>query len=70
MQQRLKLQLRGEAFNVFNRPNFGQIDNNLLDGPTLFGRAKNTLNNQLGGLNPLYQVGGPRSVQVALKLIF
>ena len=68
--ERLKLQLRGEAFNVFNRPNFGQIDNNLLDGPTLFGLARNTLNNQLGGLNPLYQVGGPRSIQIALKLIF
>lgn len=68
--ERLKLQIRGEAFNVFNRPNFGQIDNNLLDGPTLFGMARNTLNNQLGGLNPLYQVGGPRSIQVALKLIF
>jgi len=23
-----------------------------------------------GGLNPLYQIGGPRSVQLALKLIF
>nr|UXE46039.1 hypothetical protein Hi04_10k_c5548_00004 [uncultured bacterium] len=68
--ERLKLQVRGEAFNVLNRPNFGQIDNNLLDGPTLFGLAKNTLNNQLGGLNPLYQVGGPRSIQIALKLIF
>jgi hypothetical protein len=68
--ERLKLQLRVEAFNVFNRPNFGQIDNNLLDGPTLFGLARNTLNNQLGGLNPLYQVGGPRSVQIALKLVF
>jgi hypothetical protein len=70
LHDRLRLQFRGEAFNLFNRPNFGQIDNNLLDGPTLFGRATNTLNNQLGGLNSLYQVGGPRSIQVALKLIF
>ncbi|HMF50680.1 MAG TPA: hypothetical protein VK603_18650, partial [Candidatus Saccharimonadales bacterium] len=23
-----------------------------------------------GGLNPLYQIGGPRSVQLALKLLF
>jgi hypothetical protein len=34
------------------------------------------LNNALGsggangGLNPLYQVGGPRSIQLALKLQF
>ena len=25
---------------------------------------------QSGGLNPLYQIGGPRSVQLALKLTF
>jgi hypothetical protein len=25
---------------------------------------------QNGGLNPLYQIGGPRSVQLALKLLF
>jgi hypothetical protein len=25
---------------------------------------------QTGGLNPLYQIGGPRSAQVALKLLF
>jgi hypothetical protein len=25
---------------------------------------------QSGGLNPLYQIGGPRSIQLALKLQF
>jgi len=25
---------------------------------------------QTGGLNPLYQIGGPRSAQLALKLVF
>jgi hypothetical protein len=70
LRERLKLQFRFEAFNLFNRPNFGQIDNYLPDGPTLFGRANSTLNNQLGGLNSLYQAGGPRSIQLALKLIF
>ncbi len=23
-----------------------------------------------GGLNPLYQIGGPRSIQLALRLVF
>jgi hypothetical protein len=25
---------------------------------------------QSGGLSPLYQIGGPRSIQLALKLVF
>jgi hypothetical protein len=70
LHDRLVLKFRAEAFNLFNRANFGRIDNNLPDGPALFGRATNTLNVQLGGLNPLFQVGGPRSIQFALKLTF
>jgi hypothetical protein len=35
-----------------------------------FGAAESTLNNSLGGLNALYQTGGPRSLQLALKMIF
>ncbi len=70
LHDRLRLKFRAEAFNLLNRPNFGNIDSNLSDGPALFGRATNTLNGQLGGLNPLYQVGGPRSIQFALKLTF
>ena len=41
-----------------------------------FGQATQMLNNYLGsggqsgGLNPLYQIGGPRSIQLALKLQF
>jgi carboxypeptidase family protein/TonB-dependent receptor-like protein len=68
--ERLVLKFRAEAFNLFNHPSFGNIDNNLPDGPALFGRATNTLNIQLGGLDPLYQIGGPRSIQFALKLTF
>jgi len=70
LHERLKLQFRAESFNLFNRTNFGAIRSSTTAGPTLFGRATNTLNNQLGGLNSLYQVGGPRSIQLALKLIF
>jgi hypothetical protein len=75
---RLHLQFRAETFNIFNHPNFGGIDNNLGDGPyqtathSGFGGAGSSLNKSLGslGLNALYQVGGPRSLQLALKLTF
>jgi hypothetical protein len=67
---RMRLQFRAEAFNVLNRANFGTIQNSLLVGSALFGAATNTLNTQLGGLNPLYQTGGPRSLQLAMKLLF
>jgi hypothetical protein len=70
LHERLRLQFRAESFNVFNHPNFGSIDNFITDGPTLFGLANSTLNNSLGGLSPLYQMGGPRSLQLALRLFF
>jgi hypothetical protein len=69
LHDRLHLQIRAEAFNVFNHPMFGSVYNYLAYGPTLFGRAYNTLNS-LGNLNPLYQVGGPRSLQLSLKILF
>jgi hypothetical protein len=60
--------------NVLNHPNFGSPIN-YLSSPQ-FGQSTQTLNNYLGGggqsggLNPLYQIGGPRSIQLALKLQF
>lgn len=68
IKERLNLQFRAEAFNLLNHANFGTYYNQLID-PS-FGLASMTLNGQLGGLNPLYQVGGPRSMQLALKLQF
>jgi hypothetical protein len=64
----LKLQFRAEAFNIFNHPNFGTI--NPYFGQATFGQATATLANSLGILSPLYQMGGPRSMQFALKLVF
>src|SRR6267378_2214049 len=61
---------RIEAFNVFNTPNFASQNNNITD--PLFGRSTRSLANALGsggangGLSPLYQLGGPRSIQLAL----
>src|SRR5262249_22709180 len=69
--QRAGLHVRVEIFNVFNQANFGS-PNNTLTSP-LFGRSTQTLANSLGpggangGFSPLYQIGGPRSVQLALK---
>jgi len=75
--ERLKLQFRAEAFNVFNHPNFGSINANCGGTPGTpgctnpqFGQANATLASSLGVLNPLYQQGGPRSMQFALKMIF
>ncbi|MBZ5664188.1 MAG: TonB-dependent receptor [Acidobacteriia bacterium] len=70
IRERLHLQFRAEAFNVFNHPSFGPMYSFLTIGPTYFGQAYATVNNSLGGLNPLYQSGGPRSLQLALKLLF
>jgi hypothetical protein len=66
--ERLKLQFRAEAFNIFNHPNLGAINTSL--GLNTFGQATATLANSLGVLSPLYQQGGNRSMQFALKLIF
>jgi Carboxypeptidase regulatory-like domain/TonB dependent receptor len=76
--ERLHLQFRVEAFNLFNHPSFAGINYYWPSGPFNpsclgcgFGGAGSTLNNSTGnGLNALYQIGGPRSLQIALKLIF
>ncbi|HVB59540.1 MAG TPA: TonB-dependent receptor [Candidatus Acidoferrales bacterium] len=76
----LKLQFRAEMFNFLNHPNFappiGDLQNPLSVNPQ-FGRSTQTLGQYLGGSNvggggfsALYQIGGPRSIQCALKLTF
>lgn len=66
----VKLQFRFDFFNLFNHPNFANPDSNIDDGPLFFGLSSQMLNQSLGGLNPLYQIGGPRSLQASLKLVF
>jgi hypothetical protein len=74
IRESLKLEFRAEMFNVLNHPNFGPPDAGLFD-PS-FGRATQLLGQSLngptgsGGQDPLYSIGGPRSIQFALKLIF
>jgi hypothetical protein len=62
------LHFRAEAFNILNHPNFGFI--NPYYGEPQFGQATMMLNQSLGNLSPLYQTGGPRSMQFALKVAF
>jgi Carboxypeptidase regulatory-like domain/TonB dependent receptor len=74
LHERLSLQARADLFNIFNHPNFGPPVNYMTS--PLFGQATQMLGaslgagGQTGGLNPLYQIGGPRSAQLALKLMF
>lgn len=64
----LKLQFRAETFNLLNHPNFGLVDPTLTDAT--FGQATSMLNQSLGTVSSLYQQGGSRSFQFALKLTF
>jgi len=71
----ISLQFRAELFNVLNHPNFGPPSGAFGEGG--FGVATQMLGQSLdaqnlggGAFSPLYQIGGPRSIQLALKLNF
>jgi len=54
--EKLSVQFRAEFFNFFNNVNFGLPDNNITDGPEVFGR--------------ITSAGSPRILQFGLKLTF
>jgi hypothetical protein len=69
-----RLQLRTEVFNALNHPSFADPVGSLFSPQ--FGYSTRMLGRSLGrggvngGLNPLYQIGGPRSVQLAVRVVF
>lgn len=70
--EKVRLQLRAEAYNLFNWVNFADPSGSFAAGtqPSAYGAATQTLNTRLGGLNALYQIGGPRSLQFAARISF
>jgi hypothetical protein len=72
--ERISVQIRAEFFNVYNHANFATpaaSGNNLLTVGSSFGLSQEMANASSGGLLlPLFNQGGPRSIQLALKLLF
>ncbi|HYL15113.1 MAG TPA: TonB-dependent receptor [Terriglobales bacterium] len=70
--EHVHLQFRAEAFNVFNHPNFGDPAGFWPPTFSFFGKSSSTLAQAMSfsGLNSIYQIGGPRSLQFGLKLEF
>ena len=72
VRENTRLLFIAEFFNILNHPNFGQPTTSL--SSALFGQPTSTLatalQSQFSGFSPLYQIGGPRSIQLALKLTF
>jgi len=81
VRQAIKLQLRADAFNLLNHPNFADPSGSLgvfrppLSPNSLFGVSTAMLANTpvdgvTTGLTPLFHTGGPRSLQISLRLDF
>jgi hypothetical protein len=75
LRESTRLVFRAELFNLLNHPNFANPSGDLSD--PFFGLSRGMLNKGLdggvqkgSGFSSLYQVGGPRSGQVALKFEF
>ncbi len=83
--ERLNLQFRAEFFNIFNHPNFALPNHNLTPGLLADGSPNPAAYDSKGNLLPLGRIsqtpdvaqtnpglggGGPRVVQLGLKVVF
>ena len=74
LREKLRLTFRAEAYNVFNHPQFAD-PMPYLSNP-MFGQSGSSLNLMMGsgspisGQSPAFQMGGPRSLQLSLRLGF
>jgi hypothetical protein len=74
--ERLRIRFEADIFNVLNQTNFASPSAILTDNN--FGTSRSMMNASFGsgnastggGYNSLYTMGGPRAVQLAVKLLF
>jgi hypothetical protein len=73
---RVRIRFEADIFNVLNQPNFASPSAVLTDAN--FGTSRSMMNASFGsgnastggGYNSLYTMGGPRDIQLAVKLLF
>jgi hypothetical protein len=72
--ERLRLDVRGEAFNIFNHPQFSGVNNTIdfsgLTNPTVTNAAYNNGVVNIGGFGAVRGVQPPRVLQVVAKFNF
>jgi hypothetical protein len=66
--ERLTIQFRWEFYNILNRANFAPFVVNNAVSSSSFGTISNTPDVAVG--NPVLAQGAPRSMNLALKVIF
>lgn len=75
IREQIRIRFQADMFNVVNHPSFGAMGGTV--NATAFGTTTSMANAGLGansssgaGFNPIFNTGGPRNFQFALKLFF